>query len=134
MADHDQVVELRALADDRFVDHGPVDGRAGADFDVVFDADRTVVGNSFVAAIDQAVTKAVGSDHGSAVDGHAIADDDVFIKNDVRMQHDFVAQLATAADDHSRMNVAVVADDHARRHMGTGMDIRVSPIWAVALT
>ena len=125
VSDHHQVIELRPLADHRFVDHRAVDRRAGADLDVVFDPHGAEVRDPLVPAVDDAVSKAVRSDHRAGMNRDTASHDDVFIQDRVRMKYDVVADVAAAADDGPRMDVAVVADHHSRGDMRTGMNVRV---------
>src|ERR1700733_12917767 len=96
VSDHYQVVELCALADDGFVDHGPVDCCAGADFDVVLDPHAAVMRNPLMAAVDEAIRETVVPNHRARVNGDAVSNDGVFVKDHVWMQHHLVAKLAAA--------------------------------------
>src|SRR5690349_4683061 len=57
-----EVIDLRPLPDDRAAETGPVQGRVGADLDVVLDHDVPHLGNLFMAAGNEFVAETVGAD------------------------------------------------------------------------
>src|SRR5436305_10075649 len=62
VADLHQVVDLGPRADARRAECATVNGRAGADLDIVADLDMTKLGNFHVLAIDVAIAEAIRPD------------------------------------------------------------------------
>ena len=90
----DEVVDLRAFANDGGAERAAVNGGIGADLDVVVDDDIAELKHFPVAALVQHVTEAVRADDGAGMDGDAMAELRSPIQDDIREQADVVAKLA----------------------------------------
>jgi hypothetical protein len=93
MRNHDQIVDLGALANARFAKHGAVNCGAGADFNVVLKNHGAHLGDFYMFEGRKigGVTEAVCSDHGARVDDTAVADTDTRIKDGIRIDHNVMA-------------------------------------------
>ena len=140
VGDHDQVVDLRPLADHGGAVGAAIDGRAGADLDVGAQLDVAQLGRQPVAALDQLVAEPVGPQHRAGVNQAAGADHRIFVQHhvgedghmlaDPRAGHDVDAgvdrragaDLNVVADGGQRINVHVVAQFGRRADAGLGAD------------
>src|SRR5262245_25983246 len=102
--DLDLVVELHALLDHGVVERAAVDGRVGADLDVIADAHAPDLRNFYPPAIRGRDAEAVGADHGPGMD------DDAF------------SQGAIGVDDYAWIEAALVTDGHALAHYAARAD------------
>src|SRR5262249_59049990 len=64
---HDQVVDLRAAADDGRPERGAIDGRVGTDLDLVLEDDRADVRDAPDAIREREIATAVAADHRARV-------------------------------------------------------------------
>ena len=108
--DLDQVVNLRALADDRRAERAAVNRHVRADFHVVANDDVADLRHLAVNAAVQHVTETVRADHRAGVNADAPADFRARINRDVRKQVHVLAQLGIVADE-----IAGLQDATARR-------------------
>ena len=98
-----EVVDLRARADARLADRGPIDRRVGADLHVVLDDQVGVLrdlGVRAVGPLDEA--EAVAAEDGAVLHDDAVAEDDALADRDVRVQHAVLADPRARADDDVR--------------------------------
>ncbi len=109
-----QVVDLRARLDARFADRWTIDGRVGADLDIVFEHDRGGLRNLLVGAVGPAGEPiTVGADDHAVLQHHAGAEAAAFAHRDVRVNHAVGADLGAGADDGVCVNYRARADDRA---------------------
>ncbi len=74
MADLDEIVDLGAASDARFFEAGAVDGRIGADFDIVFDDDDAELFEFLVLAFGVCrIAKTAGADDGAWLEDDMVA-------------------------------------------------------------
>ena len=97
VADGDQVAEFGALADDRLAEGGAVDAAVGADLDVVADLHVADLRDLLPLLADRGVAQAVLADDRAGVDGHAVAQDHLFVDHDVGHEDDVVADRQPSA-------------------------------------
>ena len=125
--DLDEVVDLGARADPRLAHGRTIDGRVGADLDVVLDDDAADLRNLVMRAVGAArEAEAVAADDGAVLEDDAVAEADALADRDARVQHAVVADLDLPADrrravhDRARADARAVADDGERpdRHAG----------------
>jgi len=69
-----EVVDLRALADDRGPKGSAIDGRVGADLHIVVDDHVADLQHLAVTALVEHVTVTIRADDGAGVDCHTVAD------------------------------------------------------------
>ena len=74
VADHDEVVDLRPLADPGGLEGGAVDRAVRADLDVVADLDPAGLRDLDVPAVDHAVAEPVAAEHRPGVDLDPVAE------------------------------------------------------------
>src|SRR6266852_7624508 len=140
-ADHDvvadlhEIVDLGALADDGVTDAAAVDGRAGADLDIVLNDDAAELWDLFVSVSAHDETETILSDPAAGMDDHAIADQRmrdrasgadraVTADGDVRSDHGGRADHRSAPDLGARPDHGSRIDDHPGLQPGRGMDER----------
>src|SRR5262249_27342768 len=90
---------------------GAVDGRAGADLDIVGDLDVAQLWHLDVPPILQPIAEAVRANDGVGMHDHALTEDTTVVKDHMRMKDYIARQPAEVTDRHARMQPAAVADD-----------------------
>jgi hypothetical protein len=126
----DQIINLRALADDGGPERATVNGRIGADLDVVVDDDIADLQHFAVAAFVENITIAVGADDSAGVDADAMTDLALRINDDIGKEANIVAELAITADmvaSHEHGADAqphTLADDAIRPDVRRGINLR----------
>src|SRR5262245_34569394 len=73
VGDLHEVIDLGAAPDDGLPQHGPIDGRVGADLHVVLDDHRSHLGDLTVGMAVPGVPEAIVADHGARVHDHPSA-------------------------------------------------------------
>src|SRR5690606_21640492 len=121
---HDLVVELDAVADDGVFERAAIDGGVGPDLDVVADADAAQLGDfspgARFASRMRRKAEAVRAQHGAAMHDDPIAQMDVVIKRDARVQQAVGPNGRSGADDTprpqagSRPDARAILDDAMR--------------------
>ena len=105
--DLDQIINFRAFADDRVLKGAPVDGRIGADFDVVLDDHPADLRHLQVPAGAHGEAEAVLADAHARMDDDPVADEGM-------------------GDGRQRPDVAVAADGDTVADHGAGGDARAA--------
>ncbi len=111
VADLDQIVDLRTLADPRLAESPTVDAGISPDLYVVFEDDRTDLRKfdvAFIAVAD--ISEAVRSDHNARMQDHTVADHRIIFNEYVRMQDTFTADIDVIAYLRSGPQLRSVAD------------------------
>src|SRR5262249_14700664 len=85
VTDHDEVVDLGAVADDGPTERGAVDGGVGADLNVVAEPNGAKLRNLFVSAVDHAEAESVATDDGAGVHDATLADFSARVDDGLRM-------------------------------------------------
>ena len=98
VGDMDEVIDFCTLTNDGGAEGAAIDGRVRANLDVVVDDDVTDLKDFPMAALIEHVTKAVGANNGTGVDGDAMTDLRLAVKNDVREEADIIANPAVGTD------------------------------------
>ena len=121
-----EVVDLGAGLDPRLAHRRPVDGRVGADLDVVFDHDRRDLRNLLVrAVVAMREAETVAADHRAVLNDaaraelHALADRDARVQQTVGTEH-------RACPDHRMRQTTVRAPMRAPLSMTTYGPIETS--------
>ena len=114
VANLDEIVDLRPLADHRVAVCAPVDRHARADFDVVLDDDPPDLRHLEMSARTEGEAEAVLTDMGAGVDDHPVADQ----RRDDRRR---CSDSAVAADPHPGADHGIGTNDRA------GADFRAAP-------
>src|SRR5207253_1870602 len=112
VSDLHEVVDLRSLADHRLAERGAVDGRAGADLDVVFNAHDSDLRDLLVTSFVLRESVAVAADHDAAVHDAALPDLRSVVDRDIRIKDRAVA------DRRVRLDGDVRIDDDVRAKIG----------------
>jgi hypothetical protein len=86
VADHDEVVDLRPLADPGRLERPAIDRAVGADLDVVADLQAPGVGDLLVPAVEEPVFEAVSAQDGPGVDLDPLAQEYALVEDGVRVQ------------------------------------------------
>jgi hypothetical protein len=111
VADLHQIVDLDPSSDVSFADAGAVDAGVRLNLDVVFDHDRSRLGNlvptSFAGLGEP---EAVGADDDSVLQENVVADAAIFADYSMRVGEEIVADLYSAIDDYVRQQYGVVSD------------------------
>src|SRR5581483_3933481 len=110
VGDVDHVVQFRAVADGSDAQSGAIDAGVGADFDVVADLDAADLGKFLVVTARECKPEAVGPHDAPGVQDGAIADSNLVVNRDVRVQRARRADLDIRADRTSRSDAAIGAD------------------------
>src|SRR5690606_1866453 len=134
VADLHQVVDLRALADDRTAKAGAVDRGAGADLHVIADLHDADLLDLDVAPAGEFVAKTVAADDRAAVHDDATTEHAAFAHGAACVQHAVLAEAGTAADEGAGMNRAAVADPDFSLDHRTGADADAGGIEAHAFS
>ena len=133
--DLDEVVNLRALADDRRAERAAVNRHVRADFHVVADDDVADLRHLAVNAAVQHVTESVRADHRAGMDADALADFRARINRDVREQIHLVAELGIVADGNCRPAKQIRRrSSRARRRRNAARCAPSGPLWRWAAT
>ena len=114
--DLDEVIDLRALADNGRPERAAINRHVGAEFHIVANDHVADLRHLAMDAVIEHVAEAVRADDGAGVDAHAIADLGVGIERDVGEEVDVLAEQAIGAD--------VVA---ALQHASAGQSAPVRP-------
>ncbi len=117
--DHDLVVQLHTVADQRIGQCSTVDGGVRADLDVVADGHPADLGDLLPDALLVGETEAFATDHRARLDAHPRADSDIVVERDPRRQPAAFADHATGADH------AMRADTDASADAGAALDHRI---------
>ena len=94
MADHHEVVDLGPLADARRLEGAAIDRRAGPDLDIIGNLDPAQLRHLDVPALLESIAKPIGPDHRVGMNGNAVSQHRVVIKDDAGVQGDIVADPA----------------------------------------
>src|SRR5215813_8870329 len=113
---HDEVVDLHAAPHDRWSERAAIDGRIGADLDVVLDHHAAHLRDLTVCRPIPRITEAVCAQHGAGVNDHPAAHAHAFADHDVRVEDRVLADLGTRAHVDEWMEAGVRADH------GSGLD------------
>lgn len=124
MGDLDEIVDFRALANARGLKSPSIDGRAGADFNVVAYVDVSQLRDLDIAAFLLAITEPIGADDRIGVDGDSVAQDHPVVEHDVRMKRHVVAEAAIAADDRAGKDTASCPQSRPLSDNGQGTNTR----------
>ena len=124
VAEVDQIVDLHAALDAGFFQSAAIDGRVGADLDVIFNHEPPLLRElEIFAAVGVAhIAKAVGSKYHAGVNDDVLAQFGARINNDARinaaMGADFDASSnhRTGANPGSGANLRMRLNHHARTH------------------
>src|SRR6266566_6408767 len=125
LADHNvvcdlhEIVDLCSLLDPGSAKTGAIDGRVGADLDIIVDLNDPELLNFFLAAIDHLESKSVSTNDRAAVDDHTRADAGAFTD-----RHSWINQ-ARRSNDRFMTNVSPCTDDCAVTDPCPGFDHRV---------
>ena len=111
VGDLNQVVDFGAFADRGRAVGAAVDRGAGADFDVVVDANVAQLGGQDMSPGDVRVAEAVSADHCAAVNDHAVADDRVFVEHRAGTDEHVASDFAAGQNLCAGQNCGAVADD-----------------------
>ena len=106
VGDLDEIIDLGAPPDHRLAEAGAVEGRVGADLDVVFEDHVADLRDATDLAVDGLITEAIGADDGAGLDAAAGAED------------------AVVADDDAGLEPAIDADRSAGTDMAAGFEDR----------
>src|SRR5579859_346596 len=94
-----QVVDFHAASDASFAHAGAVDAGIRLDFDIIFDDDRSGLGNLVPTSFGSlSESEAVGADHDSVLQEHVVADAAVLAHDGMRVREKIVADFRTAID------------------------------------
>src|SRR5215207_6276421 len=115
MTDLDEVIDLGPLADDPVAARAAIDGRVGADLDVVLDDDAADLGHLPVPARAHGEAETVLLDADARMQDHAVPDERV-------QETDAGADRAATTDAYVRADHRLWADDRAGSYFGTGAD------------
>src|SRR5690606_25016153 len=96
--DHDLVIQLDAVADQRIGQCPAVDGGVRTDLDVIANGHATDLGNLLPDALLVGEAEALAADHRAGLDDNPLADHHVVIKRDARRQPATLANARTRAD------------------------------------
>ena len=130
VADHHQIVELRALANRGRAIRAPIDRGASADFHVVADFHVAKLRGQLVSPFVLAVAETIGADHRAGVDNRAIANLRLFVQHHVGKHRDVASDHATGHDPRARVDRRARADHHVvanhrqRMHVDAGGQLR----------
>ena len=128
--DHDQIVELHALLDDRIVDGSAIDGRVGADLDIGPDAYGAGLRHLDPTAALLCETEAVATDyrarldHGTRPDLHVMAYRHARCEPRVFAHGRPLFDEALRADERARSNDCTLPDHAEGADMRAGIDAR----------
>src|SRR5205814_7233409 len=111
LADHNvvrdlhKIVDLCSLLNPGSAKTGAIDGRVGADLDIIVDLYNSKLLNFFLAAIDHLESKSVGANYRTAVNDHARANPGAFtnrhsrINQTCRSNDRFMTNIGPCTDD-----------------------------------
>src|SRR5579871_1796876 len=116
-----EVVDLRALADDRGTEGATVNGRVGADLHIIMDDHVTDLQHLAVAAFVEHVAVAIRANDGASMDSDAMANLGLRVDDDIGEQTCVVANLAVVTDVIPAQKCGTRAQSH------TGADHAVRP-------
>ena len=117
MGDLDEVIDFRALANDRVARRATIDRRIGADLHVILDNDATDLRHFQMAAPPRSEAETVLPDRGAGMNDHAIADQSVGDRG-------AGADRAVPANPHLRTDDGIGPNDGARTYFGPRPDDR----------
>ena len=125
VGDHHQVVDFRALADDRRAVGAAVDGRAGADFHVGPQNHIAQLGRKHVPAVGETIAETIGPQHGVGMDHAPRPDNRVFVQHGVGKDGHILADLRAGHDVYAAVDRRAGADRHVVADGGKRMDVDV---------
>ena len=111
--DLNEVINLRAFADDGRSEGAAIDCHVRADLHVVVDDDVADLRHLAVFAFIEDVAEAVRADDCAGVDTHAVADDRTRIERDVVKDDRALADLAADIHVNVPVQTGMFADGHA---------------------
>src|SRR5205814_7238570 len=114
-----EIVDLCSLLDPGSAKTGAIDGRVGADLDIIVDLYNSQLLNFFLAAIDHLESKSVGANYRTAVNDHARANPGAFTNRHSRINQ------TCRSNDRFMTNVGPCTDDCAVTDPSAGFDHRV---------
>ena len=117
-----QVINLRAAADAGGTQRSPVDGRIGADFNVVFNLHPADLLYFLVLGAGPGETETVGADHHSRMKDDVVADFTFGHDFDPGVEPAIITELDVLTDKYRRHKLAVVTDTSAPTDMAEGAD------------
>src|SRR4051812_46556948 len=105
----DEVIDLRSLADNRPAESRAVERRIRADFNVVPQFNNAYLRHFLVPAFDKLIAKAVGTNHRSGLESHALS------------------QSAFRGHGRARHQPAIITDDCVSTHVYLRLQVRSFP-------
>ena len=127
VSDGDQIAELRAGADPRGSQRGPVDGAVGPDLHVVFQDDLARLRDLHPLLAYGSVSQSVLADDGTGVNGHAVPQLAAIVDGNAGIERHVVAQPGMRSDEHAGIEGHVITDDHVVGYGRSGSDIGAFP-------
>src|SRR5580698_6169965 len=128
MADLDEVVDLRSVADFSDSDGGAINGGIGLNVDAVAETYRAGLGNFFpVAGVVFGEAETVGSDDDTIFEGDVIAENAAFADDGVGMCEEMAAHLNTRINDNVGQDGCVWTDADAVPDDDVGADVGFRP-------
>ena len=130
VGDHDEIVDLRPLADHGAPEAGAVDRRVGTDLHVVLDHDDAALRDFVVLAVACVVAEAVRADNRAAMQNNPVAENASVAQDGVRMEATIrsearvLADVRPGHDDAARADDGTGHDDGILAHAGLGRDLR----------
>ena len=107
VANHDEVINLRAGADASWPERAAVDGGTSPDLDIVLYLHPAELRHFHVPTLLNAIPEPVSPNHGVGVDDDPVADDGVVVENHVRVQRHVLAELAEPSDHNTGMQSTI---------------------------
>jgi hypothetical protein len=126
-----QIVDLAAIADYRIVQRAAIDGRIGANLDIVADGHRTDLRNLDPVLALRRETEAIGTDNRTGMNNHPLTDPATVVDGDIRIQDpavadtDIVPHHTAGMDDNAFAEADILAEDDIRRDRRAGWNRRL---------
>lgn len=125
VSDLDQIIDLRAASNTRFVEGCAIDRRIGSDFDVVLDDDATPLGHGDGTTIFvRHVAEAIRAEYDTGLKYDAIPDSSVLAQDSARVDPTITADLDLRHQSCVRRDDAAGAHATIRPHDRAGFDRR----------
>ena len=117
-----EVVDFRSLANDGCPIGTPIDGDVRADFHIILNDDVSQLRCRNVPSIFETVTKSVSADDRAGVNRDTLANHDIFVQYDSRVERDVLSNVRAAADMNACMKHRPRPDDGVIANGATGTD------------
>jgi hypothetical protein len=118
VSDLHQIIDFSASSDNGLAKRCAINGRIGADFDIVLNHDNSGLRNLNTAFPMAGIAESITANHDAGMENHSIADATTIADNDIGVQYGILSHLYSFPEKHAGIEDGVSANAYPRAHIG----------------